>query len=61
MSLIHCTCGCVYQKDGYCKLEKAAEITAGLNNEENCLHFKARDVQHGSGEETGGKSPQILG
>lgn len=42
MSLIHCTCSCIYQNDGYCRLEKAAEITSGPN-ESGCLHFKAAD------------------
>jgi hypothetical protein len=27
MSFIHCSSDCTYQQDGYCGLEKAAEIT----------------------------------
>ena len=38
MSLIHCTCDCVYQSDGYCGLEKAGEIT-GRANGSDCLHY----------------------
>lgn len=43
MSLIQCSCDCLYQKDGYCKLEKAAEIT-DCENPTGCLHFKPREV-----------------
>ncbi len=42
MSLIQCACNCLYQKDGYCKLEKAAEIT-DIHNEAGCLHFRPRE------------------
>lgn len=38
MSLIHCSCDCRYQRDGYCQLEEAAEIT-NYTNSEGCLHF----------------------
>lgn len=38
MSLIHCTCDCLYQKEGYCVLEKAAEIT-NYKEEGGCLHY----------------------
>jgi hypothetical protein len=38
MSLIHCSCDCLYQHEGYCELEKAAEITNYTNNN-GCLHF----------------------
>jgi hypothetical protein len=44
MSLIHCTSDCAYQNEGYCRLDKAAEISSGPNNTD-CLHFKAKDKQ----------------
>jgi hypothetical protein len=40
MNLIQCNCSCIYQDEGYCKLEKAAEITNQSSNYDNgCLHF----------------------
>ena len=42
MSFIHCTNDCVYQSEGCCKLEKAAEISGEPNNTD-CLHFKPND------------------
>jgi hypothetical protein len=42
VSLIHCTSDCQYQNDGYCRLETAAEISAGPNYSD-CLHFKAKE------------------
>lgn len=41
MSLIQCTCDCLYQKDGYCKLDKAAEVT-NQTNSKGCLHYIAK-------------------
>ena len=41
MSLIHCTCGCAYQSDGYCGLENAGEITEKAKGSD-CLHFVKR-------------------
>lgn len=38
MSFIHCSCDCLYQRDGYCGLEKAAEITSD-SKDGGCLHF----------------------
>ena len=38
MSLIHCSCDCLYQHEGYCELEKAAEITNYVKAD-GCLHF----------------------
>jgi len=50
MSLIPCTCDCVYQEEGCCTLERAAshgtlsdtEITPG------CVHFIGRSLNLGS-------------
>ena len=37
MSLIACTDPCVYQKDGYCSLSRAA--SAGSPGKSGCVHF----------------------
>ena len=38
MSLIACISNCVYQRDGYCNLERA--LSCGLPNEdETCVNF----------------------
>lgn len=49
MSLIQCSSDCAYQKDGYCALEKAAEITNAVKADA-CLHFvpKKRKADMGS-------------
>ena len=40
MNFIQCNSSCVYQDEGYCKLEKAAEITNQADNhEKGCLHY----------------------
>lgn len=39
MNLIQCTCGCRYQKDGYCTLDSAAEVINSTGAKEGCLHF----------------------
>lgn len=38
MSFIHCTCDCQYQNDGYCELEKAAQVT-NCSKTGGCLHY----------------------
>lgn len=43
MSLIKCACDCLYQEDGYCNLERAAEIT-DCENSNGCLHFRPREM-----------------
>lgn len=40
MSLITCSRNCIYQKNGYCKLEKAAAVT---NVSGGCPHFVLYD------------------
>lgn len=41
MSLIACTSKCVYQRDGYCGLERA--LSCGLpNDDETCVNFVPR-------------------
>ena len=42
MTLIHCTDSCIYQSDGYCRLEKAENIT-GSGKNTDCPHFRPRD------------------
>lgn len=37
MSLIMCTDSCVYQKDGYCSLYRAA--SSGLTSSSSCINF----------------------
>lgn len=52
MSTIACTSRCIYQKDGWCRLERAAprgEIKAG--GKEPCIHF-VEDLQKGSAAES---------
>jgi hypothetical protein len=44
VSLIHCTSSCIYQEEGYCKLEQAAEIS-GSARKDQCLHYKATDTK----------------
>lgn len=44
MSLIKCACNCLYQEDGYCNLERAAEIT-DCDSPSGCLHFRPKEVQ----------------
>lgn len=44
MSLIQCSSDCRYQKDGYCALEKAAQITAASKTGAGgCLHYLPRN------------------
>jgi hypothetical protein len=48
MNLIQCNCRCIYQDEGYCKLEKAAEITNQAENYNNgCLHFIKKNINNG--------------
>ena len=42
MSLIACTSGCVYQKDGYCTLTRAAATGALCGPAEPCVNFMPR-------------------
>jgi hypothetical protein len=42
MSLIPCTGECVYQKEGYCSLERAASRGKPERASGNCIHFIKR-------------------
>lgn len=42
MSLIPCTGDCVYQKDGYCRLERAASLGKPESLSDKCVHFIKR-------------------
>ena len=42
MSLIPCTGDCVYQKDGYCSLERAASRGKPSQTNDKCVHFIKR-------------------
>lgn len=42
MSLIPCTGDCVYQKDGYCGLERAASRGKPSQAIDKCVHFIKR-------------------
>ena len=55
VSLIQCTSDCLYQKDGYCRLEKAAEITTSEKSA-GCLHFRPRGA--GKTGHTGPEAPK---
>jgi hypothetical protein len=46
MSFIHCSSDCTYQQDGYCGLEKAAEITNCVKAD-GCLHYVPRKKAKG--------------
>lgn len=47
MSLIACTDPCVYQKDGYCSLSRAA--SAGEPGQSKCVNFVPVRTSHQSG------------
>ena len=49
MSLIHCSSNCLYQHDGYCELDKAAEIT-NCEKTGGCLHFVPPKSKNTDGE-----------
>lgn len=42
MSLIPCTGDCVYQKEGYCSLERAASRGKPERASDNCVHYIKR-------------------
>lgn len=42
MTLIPCDCDCIYQKDGYCNLEKASVVT-NVNAEKGCVYYIAQE------------------
>ncbi len=44
MSLIICSKKCIYQKNGYCRLEIAATVT---NASDGCPHFMENKKMHG--------------
>lgn len=46
MSLIGCTSDCLYQKDGYCQLERA--MSSGTpNGEHPCVNYVQRSQKNG--------------
>ena len=42
MSFIACTCDCVYQKDGYCCLERAASVDTSRARNKACINYIQR-------------------
>ncbi|MEE0732599.1 MAG: hypothetical protein U0M23_03015 [Acutalibacteraceae bacterium] len=40
MTLIPCDCDCIYQKEGYCNLEKPSLVTNN-NTEKGCAYYIA--------------------
>lgn len=44
MSMIPCNCNCEYQTEGYCTLDKAAQVTNGKERQ-GCLHFVEREIK----------------
>lgn len=44
MTLIPCDCDCVYQKEGYCNLEKASVVT-NVNAEKGCVYYIAQEKE----------------
>jgi GMP synthase PP-ATPase subunit len=49
MNFIQCNSSCVYQDEGYCKLEKAAEITNQAENyNKGCLHYVEKENKYNS-------------
>lgn len=47
MSLIACTDSCVYQRDGYCSLSRAA--SSGEAGPSSCINFVPRNPSQQSG------------
>ncbi|MDR3645700.1 MAG: hypothetical protein P4M02_11575 [Clostridia bacterium] len=45
MSLIQCNSNCSYQLDGYCRLDKAAQVTNQTGKDGGCLHFVEKQPQ----------------
>lgn len=56
MSLIACTDPCVYQKDGYCSLSRAA--SSGSPGTSGCVHFVPIQ-QHPVSEQSGQCLPDV--
>ncbi|CDZ24184.1 hypothetical protein CCDG5_1067 [[Clostridium] cellulosi] len=48
MSFVHCSCDCKYQKDGYCNLEKASEIT-NVRKKDGCLFYVSSSERKNEG------------
>ena len=44
MTLIPSDCDCIYQKDGYCNLEKASVVT-NVNAEKGCVYYIAQEKE----------------
>jgi hypothetical protein len=44
MSLIQCTSNCLYQEEGYCNLETAAQITSASNSK-GCHHYRTKEIK----------------
>lgn len=42
MNMIHCTCSCIYQEDGYCRLNSAARV-GGLKDADTSSQTKDGD------------------
>lgn len=57
MSFIACTDPCVYQKDGYCSLSRAASL--GIPRQGGCVHFVP--VRQGAELQQGGQSLPDVG
>jgi hypothetical protein len=49
VSLINCSSDCIYQSEGICTLDKAAEIT-NKTADKGCLHYVSKSKR---GEESG--------
>jgi hypothetical protein len=47
MSLIQCSSACIYQDEGYCKLDQAAEISSDPADDK-CTHFKPKEMKMNS-------------
>lgn len=60
MNLIHCTCKCLYQKDGYCRLNSAARVGGtkdaldGPGEDAGCLYVRPTKT---TGKKKGGPRP----
>lgn len=57
MNLIHCTSSCVYQDDGFCKLDNAAEAIKQINAGSGCLHFVDKNSEYNTNPSALMKSP----
>lgn len=50
MSLIPCTNGCIYQRDGCCTLEQAVTCSLPRTSPGHCINFVSREKSNQRGQ-----------